>query len=373
MKPKRFISAYFPMNRCNLSCQYCYIAHIPDYYAQNQTLPLYSPDQIAKCLRPERLGGCCLINLTGEGETLLQPDLVEICRLLLEEGHALEIVTNLTITKTLKELLAFPFKLRERLAFKISFHYFELKKRGLLKRFWDNVQLVQDSGCSFSLELMSGDQQIPYINEIIRECVEHTGAKCHVTVGRRDNHSTKDLLSELPREEYERTWSAFQSELFSFKMKLFGVKRREFCYAGNRSLFLNMHTGEARSCYAQPDSQFIFDDSEKPISFHPVGHHCVQPYCFNGHSFLALGLIPEIESPTYCDVRNRERADGSNWFSNTMKQCFSTKLIERGTDEFSLGKKTVYDIVWYFRCIRFVIVKRKKVVDYLKRRLEERR
>lgn len=39
----------------------------------------YSVEHIAKCLSAERLGGPCLINMTGTGETMLEKDIVTYC------------------------------------------------------------------------------------------------------------------------------------------------------------------------------------------------------------------------------------------------------------------------------------------------------
>ena len=368
-KPKRFIAGYFPMYLCNLSCDYCYIKHLPDYYQTNQKDPLYSAEHIARCLRPQRLGGICLINLTGEGETLLQPGLVQLCRLLLEEGHYLEIVSNLTVTKTLNELLRFPECLLERLTFKVSFHYRELQKKKLLEHFWNNVDSVRRSPCSFSLELMSSDEQIPMIPEIIKECELHVGAKCHVTVGRKENTVGKCLLTDMAPEQYERTWSVFDSEMFRFKMRLLYQRRREFCYAGDWGFFLNMNTGEARSCYGQPDSQNLFKDPDCRIHFQAVGNHCIQPYCFNGHAHLALGMIPELVTPCYSEIRNRSCENGCEWFREKTKTFFSSRLSEQN-QEYSFGKKLWANFAWYFRAGYFAMRHCRKTIRYLIERIK---
>ena len=106
-KPKRMILGLIPNNTCNLQCKYCYISQFPDFMKKNYEFK-YSMEHIAKCLSAERLGGPCLINLTGEGETMLQKGIVELCRLLLEDGHYIEFVTNLTVTKVVDEFMALP-------------------------------------------------------------------------------------------------------------------------------------------------------------------------------------------------------------------------------------------------------------------------
>lgn len=364
MKPKRLINGIIPTNKCNLKCEYCYISQLPEYMKMTQSFE-YTPEHIAKCLSAERLGGICLINLTGEGETMLQPDLVKLCRLLLEQGHFMEIVTNLTVKKVVDEFLTLPEELQKRLEFKVSFHYDELKRLGILDKFWVNLEAVQKSAYSFTLELMSSDSHMQSINEIIDLCEEHVGAKCHVTVGRTESLKDKRLLTNYDKNEYVKKWSVFDSAMFNFKMELLGVKRKEFCYAGDWTLFLNMHTGEARSCYAQPDSQNIFKQPDKPIRFRAVGCHCIQPYCFNGHAYLSLGAIPEMKSPTYYDIRNRKRADGTEWFGEEAKEFFNSKLVESNSEYTNLKKFFNY-FGWYYRAALFALKQPRTVLRHIK-------
>ena len=133
MKPKKMIMCLIPNNKCDLKCSYCYISQLPEWMKSGDKFT-YDVNYIAKCLSKKRLGGECLINLTGEGETMLQKDIVELCRLLLEEGHYIELVTNLTITKVVDDFLKLPSNLLEQLEFKISFHYNELKRINLMNR-----------------------------------------------------------------------------------------------------------------------------------------------------------------------------------------------------------------------------------------------
>ena len=360
MKPKKMIMCLIPNNKCDLKCSYCYISQLPEWMRTGDKFT-YDVNHIAKCLSKERLGGECLINLTGEGETMLQKDIVELCRLLLEQGHYIELVTNLTITKVLDDFLKLPSNLLEQLEFKISFHYKELKRVNLMDRFFDNVQKVQKSPISFTLELMPYDELIDDIDNIIDICKEQVGAKCQVTVGRADYLPSRTLLTEQSKEEYVKTWSKFESPMFDLKMKLLDVKRKEFCYAGAWTLYVNLYTGEAAPCYAQPYRQNIFKNPEKPIKFVPVGCHCALPYCINGHAHISMGVIPELDAPSYAVIRNRKRDDGTEWFSKKCKEFFDTKLYETNK-EFYKSKKLYYNVTWYFRGIVFVIGHPKKVL-----------
>ena len=94
-KIKRLVLGLIPNQKCNLKCEYCYISQVK---AWDEPTPFqYSPVYIAKCLSKKRLGGICLINLTGNGETMLQPDIVPLITALLQEGHYVEVVTNGTV------------------------------------------------------------------------------------------------------------------------------------------------------------------------------------------------------------------------------------------------------------------------------------
>ena len=44
----------------------------------------------------------------------------------------------------------------------------------------------------------------------------------------------------------------------------------------------------------------------------------MQPFCFNGHAHIAWGMIPEYNSPSYYNVRNRVCDDGTNWVKRWM-------------------------------------------------------
>ena len=365
------ILCLIPNNICNLRCPYCYISQQPDFIKQDFEFK-YSVEHVAKCLSAERLGGPCLINLTGEGETMLQKGIVELCHLLLEDGHYIEFVTNLTVTKVLDEFMKIPPELLKHIEFKVSFHYAELKRKNMLDKFFDNLDKVQKSTASFTLELMPHDELIPEIDEIINLCYEKTGAKCHITVGRADYLNTRGILSDLSEEDYIKTWSVFDSAMFDLKMKLLGVKRKEFCYAGAWSLYVNIYTGEASACYGQAYKQNIFENPDKPINFCPVGKHCVQPYCINGHAHMSLGLIPEYDAPTYAEVRNRTRTDGSEWFSDDAYEFFNTKLYETNR-EYNWFKKKTNFIDWYFKLGYAVIKHPRKAVRKIRYKLSKKK
>lgn len=339
-KIKRFIDVYIPVEACTLRCHYCYITH---HRLFNNRLPKfkYSPEHVRQALSKERLGGICLINLCGGGETLLPPEVPQYIRALLEEGHFVMVVTNATVSKRFDEIAQFPKELLKRLFFKFSYHYLELKSRSLLERFWKNIQKVRNVGCSFTLEVTPSDELIPYIDELQQIALENVGSLCHITVARDERDSRHlPILTNLHREEYIKTWSSFNSTLFDYKISVFGVKRKEFCYAGDWSFTLNLGTGIMAQCYCSLLKQNIFEDIEKDIEFIPIGNNCRERHCYNAHAFLALGNIPELLSPTYAYLRNRVCNDGSEWLSPDMKEFMNGKLYELNV-EYTDGQKRV--------------------------------
>ena len=233
----------------------------------------------------------------------------------------------------------------------MALHYLELKRIGMLDKFVDNVCLMRDSGCSYTIECTPTDELEPYIDELAAFCIKHFGAKCHLTIARDDLTNKKNVLSKKTFEEYCKVWNQFESNMFSFKKDIFLRKCKEFCYAGCWSLYVDLGTGMTKPCYGQMCNQNIFKEPNKEIIFEPVGHHCTQPYCYNGHAYLALGEIPELETPTYSEIRNRKCIDGTEWEQSELKEAFSTKLYT--TNEiWDAEKIRHYESMYFFRMLR---------------------
>lgn len=118
----------------------------------------------------------------------------------------------------------------------------------------------------------------------------------------------------------------FQSELFDFKTTIFHKKRKEFCYAGDWSLYLNLNTGKLTQCYCGKEIDNIYANINEPLKLEPIGKHCTLAHCYNGHAFLTLGTIPELNTPTYADVRDRVNKNGEHWLQPEMRDFMSQKL-----------------------------------------------
>lgn len=327
-KMVRFIDIFIPISACNLKCHYCYIASSE---RRNAPVPKFehSPEFIGKALSQKRLGGVALINMCAWGETMLMPEIVDVTGAILEQGHYVWIVTNGLVQEKFRKMIeTYPKEQLERLAFKFSFHYLELKRLNKMDDFFATIEMVKKAGCSYTVELTSCDELEEHIDDMKRIVLERAGANLQVTVPRDGSNKSLPLLSKHTKEEYRKIWKVFDSPMFDFKMSVWGEKRTEYCYAGAWSGLLNLSTGDLAACYGTRLRQNIYKDIDKPIRFVPMGHHCCKPHCFNSHAFLALGTIPEIGGCTYEQIRNRKCVDGSEWLNPRMKTFISQRLSD---------------------------------------------
>ncbi|MDX9802316.1 MAG: radical SAM protein [Spirochaetia bacterium] len=328
----RFIGCHVPMDNCNLQCSYCFVSHRPPGKAKRLSIG-HSPEEVRTALSKERLGGTCVMHFAASGETTLSSELFPIIHELLKEGHYVSVVTNGTINEWFEKISSLPESFRKKIFFKFSFHFLELKRKGLIEKFCSNINKSRAMGCSVSVEIVSSDDLIPYIDEIKEICNENFGALCHLTIPRDDSLPNKPIMSSMTKEQFISTWETFNSEQFEFKAKIFNEKRNEFCYAGLLSLYVFLDTGDFRQCYRTPLAGNIYRNIDQPLKLEPVGNHCPDPHCDNGHAFLTLGLIPELEfeTPTYAATRNRLCKDGSEWLTDEFKNVFGQRLYENSS------------------------------------------
>ncbi len=345
VKIHKFIECAVPIKACNLRCSYCYVTQ-NKWWSSDRPDFTYCKDKIKKAFSVERLGGTCMFNLCATGETLIEEDVIFIIKQLLEIGHYVMVVTNGTLTKRIEECCNFSSDLKSRLFFKMSFHYLELKRIGMLDTFFSNARKAKDSGISITVEITPDDCYIPYIEEIMNVCNKELGTLCHVTVPRDECKKGYPLMTSLPREEFVNKWKCFDSELFNFKESIFEIKRKEFCYAGKWSFVVNLVTGDYSQCYAGKKLGNIYTNLNAPIKEEPVGCNCCQGHCFNGHAFLGFGLIPELATSDYADMRNRVLKDGSQWLSKPMEEAMRFKLKMDNTECGNL-EKIYYNIKSY--------------------------
>lgn len=70
----------------------------------------------------------------------------------------------------------------------------------------------------------------------------------------------------------------------------------------------------------------IYDETDEELHFKPVGNRCPHPHCWNCHAYLCLGVMPDVEAPTYASMRDRLCSDGSRWLNDDVREFFSQKL-----------------------------------------------
>lgn len=339
-KVKKLIFINIPMSICNLRCHYCFLSQRKKCYQGIQPEMKYSPEQIATGLSQNRIGGPAFINLCASGETLLTHNIDLYIEALLKEGHYLEVVTNLTITPVLDKILALDKNLLKHLEFKCSFHYLELKQKGFLNIFADNVKKIWAAGASACVELTPNDELIPYIDEVKEFSMHEFGALPHITIARDDRDIGIGYLTSLPMTEYDNIWKQFNSDFWKYKKSIFGIKQIDFCYAGKWSLYVNLSTGIARQCYHGFPLGDIFKNPDKPLPETPICK-CNLAHCYNGHALLTLGLIPDATTIGYGDIRNRVRKDNSEWLQPELIDFFNGKLKDSNNQYTSVQKKLI--------------------------------
>lgn len=337
---KKIILVGIPMSICNLRCSYCYLAQRDECYQGIQPTMRYSPEHIARAFSRERIGGSAFFNICADGETLLTKNIDQYVKAILEQGHYVELVSNMTVTPMIEKILRFDRELLQRLEFKSSFHYLELKKRGLLHTFAENVNKAWEAGASATVETTPPDELIPYIDEMKAFSMKHFGALPHLSIARNDRTEGIEYLTELPLEEYDATWRQFDSGFWAYKRSVFGVRQKEFCYAGAWSINVDLSTGKAYQCYGGRSLGNILEDPDKPLPSQAIGQ-CPLAHCYNAHALLTLGLIPGATDVRYGDIRNRERADGTQWLQPSVRKFFNTQLVESNAVYSETRKKQV--------------------------------
>ncbi len=369
-KIKRFFECLIPVTACNLKCSYCYV--IQRNNRKNKIANLkYTPEQIGAALTQERLGGVCYFSICGAGETTLQLQIEDIIYNILKNGHYVNITTNGTITKRLKDILNKSKDYLSNMNFSFSFHYLELLNKKLLDVFFENIRMVKEMGASFVVQFNMCDEYLPYLEKMSKICVERVGAKPQIAATRKEekNLHKVEILTNYTEEEYLHFGDSFNSPLFDFTMKNFNVKRKEFCYAGDWSAILDLSTGIMRRCYASYLYQDIFKNPNEKINFLAIGNNCKSPFCMNSSHFMSLGVIPEIETPTYESLRNRKEA---NWYNENMKAFLSQKL-KYNNKEYSKAKKIYANFVGIFdRFIRIVYRLLRKFIIKVRRKNERK-
>ena len=184
---------------------------------------------------------------------------------------------------------------------------------------------MRDAGASILVQMNLCDSYMPYFDEIQQVATKYIGALPQLALTRNENTHPIQIYTSKSKEEYIQQGNKYQSPLFDFTTKNFGVKRREFCYAGEWSGVLDLSSGVLRKCYSSPDGVDIFANPNSPIHFEPIGKNCQHEYCINSSHFMSLGIIPSIKTPSYSQLRNRPQA---RWQTPEMQQFLNSRLWE---------------------------------------------
>lgn len=336
---EKFIGLHFKVGVCNLKCSYCYVGQ-----HGNKMLDIpFSLDDIKKAFSRKRLGGTCFINICSDGETLIHPDMPKIIELFLEEGHYVLVVTNGILKNRIKECISIS-KNVERLFFKISFHYEDMKCRNVLDVFWENLEMIKSSPCSYTVEYITCDETLNKIDEFKSLCIQKMGCLPQLNMPRDERTCNLGVLSKDSLNNYYKKWddADFDSEFWEFRKQFFGKKYKDFCYAGLRTLWINMENGYSYQCYHLPPLQNFMGELNKPVKWLAVGNNCPEAHCYVAYSHMTLGNIdyPDYAEyrPTYDTIRNRVCLDGSEWIKPTYKNAFQQGVRQV---EFSETKKMI--------------------------------
>lgn len=333
----RFINTNIPAEGCNLRCEYCYIRQHGDEEMleidKSKKLFNYSTPHMLRALRTERMGGVCMFNISGAGETLLNPEIFPIVYGLLAEGHYVALISNCTVTKVIEQFGNMPQEYRNRLFFKASFHYRELKKRGILDTYVRNIHLMKERQIAFSVEIVSNDYILEELDELKDFCLQNFGALPHVLAGRDETvrGTFPKYETKLSEQEFREVWSSFDSDLFRYQDTDYALPHNdEFCYAGVYTGSLNLETGDFTPCPGGKKLTNFFENIEEPIPFTPVGV-CPFPYCFCGFFLHVLaGVAREKYEPEvkFFQFRDRQCTDGSTWLTPSIREVFSHRCAE---------------------------------------------
>lgn len=308
---------------CNFRCHYCYVGQNYSELERRQVDEFqYSPAQLAEALSTKRLGGRALLNFCANGETLILPKNVDYVEAMLQAGHYVMVVTNMTQTKAITKLLNLPIEQVSRLFFKCSFHWLELKKRNLLDTFTNNVKLARQRGASITIEITPSDELEAHIPEIIEYSNAHFGALPHITVPR-DNHEFS-ILTNHSQAEFAQIWGVFESGLFDFKMSIWDKRVTSPCYAGVWGYSINIADGEIYRCSSTGRVGNLFPITDSFPHAAP-STQCPFRHCYNGHFWEVFGLVPDIETPSYVVMRDRVCDDGSHWVRSDMRKAFQSR------------------------------------------------
>ena len=327
-KITRYVECYVNRQACNLRCSYCYVSQHEEI--ASKIIPLsHSPAYIARALSAKRLGGRCLISICADGEPLISSDMVELIGQLLGQGHYVYVVSNGTMEKALEQLEQLPLELLSRLFIRFSFHYFELKRRHLLERYFENIRRFHEAGGSFTVFLVGSEEYTDIIENIKELCVQQLGALPHVDYVRDETDKTDSSLKFLTHRNkaaYRQIWEAFDSNFLQCREQLDKVPGG-ICDAGRKVIHLDLMSGDLFRCPRGRKIDNVYENLEREIAFLDAAEACPLPFCICAPVFYSFGLRADhTDVPTFYELWDRQTVHGTHWIHDTAKEFFSSKF-----------------------------------------------
>lgn len=297
----KYIHAIQPGTECNLCCSYCYVQNSKEKGIAAKFK--YPVEHIVKALSKERVGGTAFITYVGGGETLIPKESVPIIQGLLENGHVVNIVSNLAYSEGIDKIVSLPRELLDRTCFSVSLHYVELINKDLKQVFVDNINKLKKAQISFHMNMTIGEDYLPYLEEIKEFCLKEVGFLPIITFAVDSNNGWRrypcftDEIIENANKIFE------QSSVVTYEGEFLPEYRNEFCYIGDWGFVLNIENGDVQACFQSPINQNIFKDLSKPIKYEALGT-CCATYCAMGPAFQAFGFLPEFDNvfPTFAKL-----------------------------------------------------------------------
>ena len=123
----------------------------------------------------------------------------------------------------------------------------------------------------------------------------------------------------------------------------------------------------------------IFKNIKNPIKLAPIGRNCPKPHCALLYSFLGMGVIPSIKTPSYSKLLDRKNIL-SEFMNKKLDFKFSDYQTEYTQEEQEKINTEVKETMQKLCCkcqntrrkISFKNKLRLKIYNYLKTKLEKK-
>lgn len=292
----RCVLLKFPQKECDLCCAYCYLRS-RKRAAGGDFMQRHPPESIAESLSPERVGGPCFFYGYADGEPLLHEENVRLLAALAARGHFVAMTTNLNAADPGRLERVFASCDRWRVLFLASLHWNELRRSGRLNAFFNTMDCLRAAGFSCRIRLCLAPEYLSERESIDALCLQRTGQLPLLTRWRGPESPDLDM-SELD-------CIGARSPVYRLQKSCTDVPRREFCFAGKRSVVLDLGSGEFRACLAEPVTGVLDPNSPHtalPFPGKPVGRHCHAHWCMCCSVLWPWGVLPDLFPGTWADL-----------------------------------------------------------------------